>query len=393
MRSFPFACLLALFLSATSAAAQQPWQGEWGAYSGPTAAEGRRLAIKDCTQQGGTAACKFDLEAQRPGGNAGTAEFQTLTLQSATTAVAVLQGGDDGPCRLGFTLQPGPKPSIVVTATGKSCTSYYSTLSTAISMAGTYPFRSATLYSGSKPEACFLDTSPARSAICTHPELAKLEDKWSDLAEEYPLQPPADKDEGGYKHAEQMDAAILHACDADANPTACLTKRYTTETAAMQAKQDTYLQGTTDRGDPVEGGKLAQRIAGRYRHREENGDVQGHSYMTTDTLLIRPVGASSIHFDTKLNFFNGHECSLSGGALYRKDGSFVFDDAPKNAVEGFPVCRLAIVPTAKGIGFVDVTGGCKMSYCGERGSWGPDAFSFRERVAESTAAPKATGTR
>ncbi len=136
---------------------------------------------------------------------------------------------------------------------------------------------------------------------------------------------------------------------------------------------------TIDRGDPAEGRRLARKIAGRYRSTQDNGDVTGRHYKTTDTLTITAVGPASIHFDTSLNFFNGHTCGLSGGALYRKNGSFVFDDDPKNQVAEEPLCRLAIVPSATGVDFKDLTGGCKMMYCGARGSWNGEGFTFAER--------------
>lgn len=141
---------------------------------------------------------------------------------------------------------------------------------------------------------------------------------------------------------------------------------------------------TVERGDPVEGGKLARKIAGRYRFTGENGDVSGREYRTTDKLTITPAGPASIHFDVELNFFNGHTCGLSGGALYRKDGSFVFDDDPTNQIPNEPLCRLAIVPDAKGVNFKDLTGGCKL-YCGARGSWNGEGFTYAQRV--HTAAP------
>ena len=137
---------------------------------------------------------------------------------------------------------------------------------------------------------------------------------------------------------------------------------------------------TVDRGDPAEGGRLAHKIAGRYRYTSDNGDVSGRHYRTPDTLAITAVGPASIHFDASLNFFNGHTCGLSGGALYRKDGSFVFDDEASNQLPNEPLCRLAIVPTAKGVNFKDLTGGCKAMYCGERGSWNGEGFTFAQRV-------------
>ena len=145
--------------------------------------------------------------------------------------------------------------------------------------------------------------------------------------------------------------------------------------AATAVAQDS----TVERGDPAEGGRLARKIAGRYRSTQENGDVSGRTYKTTDRLTITPVGPASIHFDAELNFFNGHTCGLSGGALYRKDGSFVYDDDPKSQIPNEPLCRLAIVPDADGVNFKDLTGGCK-AYCGARGGWNGEGFSFAQRV-------------
>jgi hypothetical protein len=84
-----------------------------------------------------------------------------------------------------------------------------------------------------------------------------------------------------------------------------------------------------------------------------------------------------------LNFYNGHTCSLSGGALYRKDGSFVFDESPaNNYLPNTPACRLAIIPTATEVKFKDINGGCK-NYCGARGGWNGEGFTFKERFADS----------
>ena len=112
--------------------------------------------------------------------------------------------------------------------------------------------------------------------------------------------------------------------------------------------------------------------------------MQGHHYRSTDTLTLTPVGPASIEFDADLNFSNGHTCGLSGGALYRKDGTFVFDDASENKVPDEPMCRLAIVPTATGIKFHDLTDGCRQ-YCGTRGSFDVSEFTFAQRVTNRSA--------
>jgi hypothetical protein len=291
---------LSFTLGVLQAQQRSPWQGEWGSFAGGDMRQGRRLSIHDCDN----AACKFSVESRAGGGSAGTASAQSFMIQSETTATATLPGTTaKAVCTLRFERQMNPRPAIIVQAIGDTCTSYYST-DAAIRMEGIYPLRSTTNYIGLHVDQCFLDNSPSRTTICTHPELIKLEQSWQDLADEYPLQPLTAKGQSIYAHAEQLDAMILSACGSDEAAVTCLERRYTEEIAAMQARKDTFLDGTTQRGDPAEGGRLASRIAGRYRHRFQNGDVQGHRLTSTDTLTIRRVGTASIHFDIELNFYN-----------------------------------------------------------------------------------------
>lgn len=331
------------------------------------------MAAKDYT-------CSFSVESTTDTGHGGTATDTTLTLASSTSATATLVAGEhEAPCILHLERQGGARPAMVVEAVGTSCTSYFST-GPSVTMTGTYPFRSAINYIGPNGDECFLDDSPARLVTCTHRDVAALEAQWHDLDEAYSLQPLASKDESGYTRSQRIDKAIQRACDPDPDPGRCLTRRYTADIATMGAKKDADIKGTVDRGDPADGGRLAKRIAGRYRKTFLNGDVQGDHFNTTDTMTLAPLGAASIHFEVELNFFNGHTCSLAGGALYRKDGSFVFDDSPAhNFMPDTPACRLAIIPSATGIRFRDITGGCK-NYCGERGSLDGAGFSFRNRV-------------
>jgi hypothetical protein len=373
--------LFLLFFTSGVLQAQQrsPWEGEWGSFTGGDMRQGRRLSIHDCQD----AACRFSIESRSGSGNAGTASEQSFMIQSETTATATLSGETaKAVCTLRFERQMKPKPVIIVQAIGDTCTSYYST-SAAIRMEGIYPFRSATNYGGLHADECFLDNSPSRTAICTNLELTRLEQSWQELAVEYPLQPLTSKDGSIYVHSEQLNATILRACDSETAAATCLKTRYTEDIAAMQAKKDAFVDGTTQPGDRAKGGRLAAKIAGRYRHRFQNGNVQGGTFTSTDTLTIRPVGAASIHFEVELNFYNGHSCSLSGGALYRKDGSFVFDDSSaNNDLANTPACRLAIVPSADGVKFNDINGGCR-NYCGARGGWSGEGFTFKERVAAS----------
>jgi len=365
---------LALLLLTTSLAhaQQSPWQGEWGAFTDTSAATGQRLTISDCTAD----ICTFSLSARQSGNHCDTSTKASFTLLSPTEATATLPGESaTKTCKLQLHRDP---TSITVTATGATCTSYYCTSPT-VTFAHTYPQRSSTPYTGPHADVCLANASPATVATCTDPALAKLEQQWQDLYADYPLTPNPNPNQNGYSHAVAVDATILKHCDTAPNPAQCLHDRFTADIALLTANKQAFTAGYTDRGDPATAAALAQKIAGKYRHSFANGDVQGDHYRSTDTLTLTPVGSASIHFDAHLEFYNGHTCDLSGGALYRKNGSFVYDDKPTpNSTD--PVCHLGIKPTATGITFEDYTGGCKMISCGERGGWNGASFTFAERV-------------
>ena len=360
--------LILAFLT-TACYAQQvasPWQGEWGDDS-PSAG---RLTISECTGQ----ACTFKLSH----GGCNASRNPSLQLLSATEATADLPGEDAShSCHLQLRRDTA-KPTIDVKQSGNGCAYYCIPGGTGFDTQLTQ--RSPVVYFGSHSDECMQGAGPARRSTCLDASLATLEEKWDSLFDEFPLV-PVTKDSNQYQQSIQLDAAIMAQCNSASDPAQCVRTRLTNDIALMKARQAAFTAGYTERGDPAEGGRLARSIAGRYRHTFANGDVQGHSYRSTDTLTITPVGKASISFDAELSFFNGHSCSIGGGALYRKDGSFVFDDDPADAVPGDDVCHLAIVPTPKGVTFKDLNGSCKMAHCGARGSLDGAEFTFRERIA------------
>jgi hypothetical protein len=361
--------LLLLTLS-LAAHAQSPWQGEWAQLNPRASTVDSRLTLSNCTGD----SCQFKLRVSTGCETSFADDAPRLPLLSATEAAITLPGRDTGKsCTLTFHRDPA---QITVTSSGNDCAYYCASTPSFNAM---LPFQSRTAYVGLHQDACLLHTSAAASATCADPALAQLEQQWFDLYNDYPLDHPNAPDDSAYNHAQAVDTAILKTCDADPKPAQCLRTRFTTDVATMSARKQADLDASTERGDPATGHALALKIAGRYRHSFANGDVQGDNYHSTDTLTLTPVGAASIHFDIELNFYNGHTCSLSGGALFRKDGSFVFDDDPANAIPPDPACRLAIVPDKDGISFKDLNGSCK-NYCGARGSFDGAAFTFAQRV-------------
>ena len=377
---------LALSITLTAfARSQQPssaWVGEWGSFTDD--AHKQRLTISSCDGD----SCTFNLSVRNEG-SCNSPEKAQLTITSPADATATLPGSDmhrDQSCKLQMHRDAA---GIAITATGDPCSFYYCTTRD-VSFSRTYPRRSTSAYAGLHEDECFSDASPARTATCTDTALAKLEQQWINFYDAFPLDSGATKDESTYSHAQHADSAILGECDAATAAARCLNDRYTADLAAMTAKQNAYIDGYTERGDPAEAARVAAKIAGRYRHSFANGDVQGDHFKSTDTLTITPVSQNSIHFDLHLEFYNGHECSLEGGALYRKDGSFVFDADPSTAVKPWPACHLAITPTATGITFQDLLGpdlmnGCKMMSCGMRGGYNGAGFKFTDRVTPAPA--------
>lgn len=365
--------LLTLLAPALTYAQQpSPWQGEWGRFSDST---GARLTITDCSGP----SCKFFLDVEQNQGRCSSVEdTTTFTVLSSTEATVTMPGEDSAKSCILHLERTSTPPSITITPSGNDCAYYCTSNAT---FGSTLPFRSTTIFNTQHLDDCFANPSPATLATCNDPSLGALERTWSDLYADFPLQGHHSDDENGYTYAKTIDAAILKQCDTAPTPADCLRTRFTAEIAAMNANKAAFIAGYTDRGDPDLATKVAARIAGRYRHSFESGDVQGDSYRATDTLTLTPISRNSIHFNVHLNFYNGHTCDLSGGALFRKDGSFVFDDVPADT-NADSVCHLAIVPTAKGVELHDLTGsGCKNISCGERGGYNGAGFSFSDRVS------------
>jgi hypothetical protein len=126
---------------------------------------------------------------------------------------------------------------------------------------------------------------------------------------------------------------------------------------------------------------LPQTLAGVYKHRFANGDVAGDKYTSENILEIVPVAADAAYFRLHTEFFNGHECGISGVA--RQEGQSLVYAGP-NDYQGKP-CRLTLASGAKGIRiFEDENGACRNQTCGARGGYGygaggdPD-FTFAQR--------------
>jgi hypothetical protein len=125
-------------------------------------------------------------------------------------------------------------------------------------------------------------------------------------------------------------------------------------------------------------GDLPSRLEGHYSHSFANALVSGETYRSTETMDILRTGPAAAYVDVHLEFFNGHECNITGvadakgPALVLKSGD---DDISR--------CTLTIQPgTGKDRGKL-VFGAEEESchyYCGARGSLdGSDDFTLAGR--------------
>lgn len=118
-------------------------------------------------------------------------------------------------------------------------------------------------------------------------------------------------------------------------------------------------------------------VAGVYKTRFQNGDVDGRTYTSEDILEIVPLSPTTAYFKSYTNFYNGHSCSISGVGDVRDDALLYVDRSGNTTATG-EVCRLALRVSAAKITFEDEAGACK-DHCGARGSLDGTAVERRTR--------------
>jgi hypothetical protein len=112
---------------------------------------------------------------------------------------------------------------------------------------------------------------------------------------------------------------------------------------------------------------LPAALAGVYKHRFANADVQGDHYTSEDILEIVPVDGDAAYVRLHLDFYNGHICDISGVA--RQAGESLVYDGPADT-DGKP-CRLTLASRGDGVHiFEDENGSCRNQTCGARGGYG-----------------------
>jgi len=117
-------------------------------------------------------------------------------------------------------------------------------------------------------------------------------------------------------------------------------------------------------------------IEGVYKHRFQNGTVQGDRYMSEDILEIVGVAPDAAYVRAHLEFYNGHICAISGVA--RVEGPDLVYRTPAHDAAGKPAeCALHVSP-GKGVVSLADDFSCR-DYCGARGMFGGAKFRTASR--------------
>jgi uncharacterized protein len=362
-----------LLAAGTFVAAQNAtpnWAGEWGIFhrivpSTTDQYQGNGLSITDCSGQ----QCKASLLVN---GQSGSRCEAAGNLEISSPSEAVISIASDGyKCSVALEKTGTDKLAITAKTLPGGCSSF---CTSGVDFSGSYPFRSTSRFFGDNLQACYAGAPPSQTALCSSQDLSSLHVQWRQLVwEESDLGKPALD-----QPAEQEK--ILAQCDADAQPSTCLSNAFHQSMQMLDARKVAWRRSVTEPGSTQEAQQKIAAIAGHYRHSFKNGDVEGDTYRSTDALRITKASDDSIRYSLSLNFYNGHECSRSGVAKYKAGGMFV-DQTQDDATE--KACFFEIIPTANGVQLGDPTGACRETDCGARGGYVNESFSFSQRLRPS----------
>ena len=121
---------------------------------------------------------------------------------------------------------------------------------------------------------------------------------------------------------------------------------------------------------------LPEALAGEYSLSFENGLVSGERYRAENNLAIVPTGVGAAYVDASLEFYNGHQCAVSG--IAHVEGRDLVYREPEAGKVGDQACVLHVTRKGSKIVISDEEGTCK-AYCGARGSLSDDSFPVSSR--------------
>ena len=116
-------------------------------------------------------------------------------------------------------------------------------------------------------------------------------------------------------------------------------------------------------------------VEGVYRRSFPNEMVTGEKYTSEDILEVVRLTPATAYIRTRLNFANGHQCSMYGVA--RAEGQALVYRRP--TAPGTPTCVLTLRFGGGQVQFDDQGDQCRETDCGARGSYSGTALPVASR--------------
>jgi hypothetical protein len=128
-----------------------------------------------------------------------------------------------------------------------------------------------------------------------------------------------------------------------------------------------FVMAAAFAADAAPAGGTAAPMAGVYKTRFENGLVDGEKYASENILEIVPYRGDAAFFRIHLEFYNGHECNISG--IAEASGDRLVFRGPTDGDNG--PCLLSLRRAGDGIHLYEAeNGACRNETCGARGGYG-----------------------
>jgi hypothetical protein len=128
-------------------------------------------------------------------------------------------------------------------------------------------------------------------------------------------------------------------------------------------------------GDSEEATRQMLKLEGNYSRHVSNALVDGSEYKAENTMQFVKVSDNAAFMSMHTQFYNGHECNISGIVEYKKVGGFVFQDPDKTT----PACLLTVKLNDTNIEMKDPEGNCH-KFCGAKGGLNGTQFTLRQKT-------------
>jgi hypothetical protein len=360
------------------------WQGEWGQWlsDGKGHIYGASISIFACDSAARTCRFRYHSESAESRCSSSTEDGYLLRINGSVGKAQFFDSeGKPIHCYLDFekTEASGKRELRLMNQSGEKCADY---CTGKLNFPSVYPFKSSVIYPLLSTGDCFADSRKSRDLWCTDPKIQRLDQELNQVRLRIDSLTHTNK----YRDVPGIRKEILDRCNQTADVGECLFSSFTRAVADMELSEkkakeayEKEEKALLTHGDPIQGSLLISRIEGVYKKRFKNKMADGTEYTSENVLEIVRVSKDTVYFRTRLQFYNGASCGLSGLARYSLKGVLVFKDPESPPMASNGPCLLQFEETAKEVRILDPGGPCARLHCGIRGGFDHEAFSLSAR--------------